>query len=116
MEGSVYNLEYLKSISSGDDVFILDMIRTFIDNVPAELAKINFYIETKNWRKAGEESHKFVSNLIYLSLEKLKTIAIEIEENGIGAINTDKIPDLFLKLKMGCEEVIIQLKHDFNIA
>ena len=110
-----YNLDYLDSISGGDQEFIIDMISTFLVNVPEELAKIQKFIETENWTKAGEESHKFASNLLFLNIENLKMIAIEIEEKGMGLIDTETIPELFIELKNGCIQVIEELKIDFNL-
>ena len=110
-----YSLNYLNSISGGDESFILDMIATFISNVPEELGKIKGFINQKNWNKAGQTAHKFASNLLFLEIEELKLIAIEIEENGLNETNIEFIPDLVEKLETGCYQIIEELKRDFNI-
>ena len=115
MDEKQYNLEYLDSISGGDQEFVIDMIRTFVMNVPEELNKIQKFVETENWTKAGEESHKFASNLLFLNIERLKVIAIEIEEKGLGLSEVNTIPVLYKQLRKGCFEVIEELKHDFNV-
>ena len=110
-----YRLDYLNSISGGDESFIVDMVQTFIANVPEELNKIKGFVNQKNWNKAGQIAHKFASNLLFLEIEELKLIAIEIEENGINETNIEKIPDLIEKLETGCYQIIDELKRDFNV-
>ncbi len=109
-----YSLEYLQSISCGDDNFILDMMQTFIAEVPKELNKIREFVNQKNWINAGKTAHKFASNLLFLENEELKSIAIQIEENGINQINIDKIDELTYKLEAGCSIIIEELKRDFS--
>lgn len=110
-----YSLEYLESISSGDKDFILDMIQTFISNVPEELDKIRELVLDKNWNMAGHTAHKFASNLLFMENEELKSMAVQIEELGINETNTDEIPDLLKKLEQGCNIIIDELKRDFKI-
>jgi len=108
-----YSLDYLESISGGDKEFVEDMLKTFIVSVPEELAKIEKYINESNWRKVGEEAHKFGSNLLYLELEDLKQLTLKIESYGLDAQSLDEIPQLFNELKHGCYNIINILKNDF---
>lgn len=109
-----YSLEYLESISGGDKEFIKDMLQTFVKTVPEELKKIQQSIQNSNWKKAGEEAHKFGSNLLYLELNELKNIIITIETYGLEMEHTEEIPVLFDKLSAGCYQIIEQLKNDFD--
>ncbi len=108
-----YSLDYLESISGGDKGFVEDMLRTFIVSVPEELVKIEKFINESNWRKVGEEAHKFGSNLLYLELEDLKKLALKIESYGLSEEHLGEIPDLFRDLKNGCNNIISILKKDF---
>ena len=110
-----YNLDYLQSISGGDEDFVKDMLITFITNVPEELEKIKNLVADKNWQKVGENAHKFASSLLLLKLEHLKTIATQIEEYGLEMKDLDQIPDLLGSLENGCFELITELKRDFNV-
>jgi HPt (histidine-containing phosphotransfer) domain-containing protein len=109
-----YSLDYLKSISGGDEDFIKDMIQTFVSSVPEELKKIEGAIKQSDWMKAGEFAHKFGSNLMYLELEELKKIVGNIETYGLGMKHTNEIPLLFEKLSAGCFQIIELLKKDFD--
>jgi HPt (histidine-containing phosphotransfer) domain-containing protein len=108
-----YRLDYLNSISGGDAVFIDEMIQTFISNVPGELIKIRQLAENKEWRQVGAEAHRFASNLVFLELDKLRSIAVEIEIAGMSQMQTEKILGLLTLLEEGCNYIIQQLKHDF---
>ncbi len=110
-----YNLDYLKSISGGDQDFVLDMLQTFVNNVPEELTKIRNLVSIKNWQKVGEDAHRFSSSMLFLGLDQLKTITTRIEEFGINKVNTDQIPELLNQLENGCNQLILELKRDFNV-
>lgn len=110
----LYSLNYLKSISGGDEEFIQDMIQTFVNTVPEELLKIKSLIDQENWVKTGETAHKFGSNLLYLELDDLRGIITSIENYGLEMEHTDEIPVLFDKLSKGCSQIIDQLKKDFD--
>ena len=115
MADKQYNLDYLNSISGGDQDFIKDMLETFVTNVPLELNKIKELVASENWHKAGEDAHRFASSLLYLGLDELRTIATKIEDFGIEKINIDQIPGLLNQLEKGCSQLIIELKEDFNV-
>jgi HPt (histidine-containing phosphotransfer) domain-containing protein len=115
MNKKQYNLDYLNSISDGDQEFIIDMVKTFIETVPEELNKIKSLIEINSWGRVGEEAHKFASNLLFFNNEELKLVAIAIEDSGTNLNKIEKIPDLFIQLESGCYEIIKELKLDFNI-
>lgn len=110
-----YNLDYLNSISGGDQEFVLDMLQTFVTNVPEELSKIKDFVIAGNWQKVGEDTHKFASSLLFLGLNNLKVIATQIEEMGLNRKDTNSIPELLHLLENGCNQVILELKQDFNV-
>jgi HPt (histidine-containing phosphotransfer) domain-containing protein len=115
MEEKLYNLDYLNSISGGDQEFINEMIRTFVVSSPDEIIAIKRLAADKSWIKVGEESHRFASSLLFLGLDNLKALAIDIENKGLQQIDGDKIPVLLEQLEDGCSQVITQLKRDFNV-
>jgi HPt (histidine-containing phosphotransfer) domain-containing protein len=110
-----YNLDYLEEISGGDPEFILDMVRTFVENAPIDIDEIKKLVNAHNWKKAGEEAHRFASSLLFLQLLDLKAIAVEVEERGIQHNEVDKIPALLDILEKGCWATIKELKEDFKI-
>jgi HPt (histidine-containing phosphotransfer) domain-containing protein len=115
MAEKAYNLDYLNSISGGDQDFVKDMIVTFIINAPEEINKIKNWVTTENWQKVGEDAHRFASSLLFLGLDKLKDMAIQIEEMGLNQTNVHHITVLLGQLEKGCYQIIEELKHDFNV-
>ena len=115
MEEKHYNLDYLNSISGGDQDFIKDMLETFISNVPEDLKKIRGLMVAENWQKVGEDAHKFASSLLFLGLDNLKSIATNIEESGLNRKNIQNIPIMLDELENGCNALILELKRDFNV-
>ena len=109
-----YSLDYLNSISGGDNDFVKEMIQTFLTNVPEELLKIRQLVEKKDWQIIGFEAHRFASNLVFLELNSLRDIAVKIENYGTNQKQTDQIPDLFNQLEAGCGQIIQKLKKDFS--
>lgn len=114
MTEKAYNLDYLNSISGGDEEFVKDMIQTFISHTPEEISNLRSLINEKNWQKVGEDAHRFASSLLFLGLENLKALAVQIEEMGIQQNDVHHIPALLDQLELGCRQIIEQLKRDFN--
>ena len=109
-----YSLDYLNSISGGDNDFVKEMIQTFLSNVPVELVNMRQLIEKSDWPIVGSEAHRFASNLVFLELNTLRNIAVQIEEMGTNQKHTDQIPGLFLQLEEGCNQIIRKLQNDFS--
>jgi len=115
MAEKAYNLDYLESISGGDQEFVKDMILTFISNVPEDLKKLKSFAADKNWRQVGEDAHRFASSLLFLGLNELKKTANVIESMGLDQNNVDLIPNLLDQLEKSCYQIIEELKRDFII-
>ncbi len=115
MAEKAYNLDYLHSISGGDQDFVKDMIVTFIINVPEEINKIKNWVTIENWQKVGEDAHRFASSLLFLGLDELKDMATQIEEMGLNQTDVHHISALLDQLEKGCYQIIKELKHDFNV-
>lgn len=110
-----YSLDYLNSISGGDNDFVKDMVQTFVSNIPGELLKFRQLVEKKEWNLVGAESHRFASNLVFLELNNLRNIAVKIENLVTSQKQTEQIPDLLIHLEKGCNQIIQELKNDFSL-
>lgn len=110
-----YNLDYLNEISGGDKDFILDMIQTFFNNTPNEIAELKGLTQNGEWLKVGENAHKFAPSLQFLGLNSLRPIINQIEDYAFAKEHTEMILPLVLKLEAQCMLVLDELKSDFNI-
>ncbi len=115
MSTKSYNLSYLKEISGGDEEFILDMIQTFIENTPIEIATLRNYIKEEKWDLLGENAHRFAPSLQFLGLVSLRPVINQIEDFSFNRKNLDQISSLIDKLDTECNLVSEELKNDYNL-
>jgi signal transduction histidine kinase/CheY-like chemotaxis protein len=99
----VINMEYLRSLSRGDEDFEKNMIRSFSEQVPADLKALKTAIDHKNYKEIRSITHNMKSTVSYLGLHQvtplLQQMEIESEkENGITAIS-----DNFISLEATCQ-------------
>lgn len=115
MSNKRYNLSYLKEISGGDESFVLDMVQTFIENSPSEIANLKMYASGEKWELLGENAHRFAPSLQFLGLIALRPVINKIEDFSFGKKNLDQIPSLLDILSTECNLVSDELKKDFNL-
>jgi len=74
------DLTFLKEISDGDQDFINDVLNTFLDEMPKDMAQMNQAITEQDIVMIGKMAHKTKSTLQTLGLFELKEAAFEIEQ------------------------------------
>jgi HPt (histidine-containing phosphotransfer) domain-containing protein len=110
-----YDLSYLKEISGGDEDFILDMIQTFIENTPNEIAILRNYAKEEKWDLLGENAHRFAPSLQFIGLISLRPVINQIEDFSFSRKNLDQISSLLDKLDTEYSLVSEELKKDYNL-
>jgi signal transduction histidine kinase/CheY-like chemotaxis protein len=86
---AVININYLRSLSKGDEKFEKKMIESFSEQIPQEINELKSAIDQKNYKKIGSVAHNMKSTVSYLGLQKLILLLEEIEiesKNGITRI------------------------------
>ena len=114
MENKIYNLNYLKELSSGDKEFEDSMISYFIANAPAILENVDQLVADEDWKEIREVIHRYIPNLNMMGAESFIETANTIEVNTEQGVNLETVPGLWLQLKEWSIELIDQLKADFN--
>lgn len=114
MGAKSYNLSYLNEISGGDKDFITDMIQTFVNNSPNEIADLEHYAEAGEWDKLGEYAHKFAPGLQFMGVVSLRPVINQIEDFAFKRNNLDKIPELIVRLKAECSQVCDELRETYK--
>lgn len=74
------DLTFLKEISDGDQSFINDVLHTFLDEMPKDMAQLNQAITEQDIVMIGRMAHKTKSTLQTLGLFELKELALNIEQ------------------------------------
>jgi HPt (histidine-containing phosphotransfer) domain-containing protein len=131
----ITNLEYLMELSKGDQYFISEMIRIFLEENPREIKMLEDGINGKDFQLINLAAHKLRSTLPFVGIEKLiekevvdiETLAcnnavqkIEVapdEDHDIRKIEIittnrstlRKIEELFPKVKAVCEQARSEL-------
>jgi CheY-like chemotaxis protein len=108
---SVIDLEYLKIISKGDEVFEKNMIRSFSIQMPEELNRLKSSILERDYEQIGSIAHNMKSTLAYMGLRQLTPLLQQIEQeckkqNGITRIN-----DNFTLISATCKLAITEAKE-----
>lgn len=76
------DLTFLKEISDGDQAFINDVLRTFLEEMPKDIAQMSQALNTKDYVSVGKMAHKTKSTLQTLGLHDLKQLAFTIEQTS----------------------------------
>jgi signal transduction histidine kinase/CheY-like chemotaxis protein len=108
---SVIDLEYLKILSKGDEVFEKNMIRSFSTQMPEELNRLKSSIIDKNYEQIGSIAHNMKSTLSFMGLNQLTPLLLQIEQeckkqNGITRIN-----DNFTLISATCQLAITEARE-----
>jgi len=74
------DLTFLKEISDGDQDFINDVLNTFLDEMPKDIAQMNQAVADQDIVMIGRMAHKTKSTLQTLGLFELKELALKIEQ------------------------------------
>jgi HPt (histidine-containing phosphotransfer) domain-containing protein len=113
--GKLYNLEYLEEISSGDSGFIIDMLNDFVKNTPDILSEIDKHINAADWEQLYKSVHKFIPTFEFVGAEKIRNELRNLEQISKSQTNLESIDPLLKNIKSFCNNIILEIKSDFNI-
>ena len=106
-------------MADGDEDFITSVISVFLEEVPADLETLESAIQNKDYEMVYQMAHKIKPNVDLLGMEQTRATALEIETLGkseeISKVNSEEIASKFPLLKQDVNQVISELKKDFNL-
>lgn len=111
----IYNLEKINEMAEGDEDFIISVISVFLEEVPVDLQALETAIEEKDFNQIYKMAHKIKPNVDLLGMEQTRANALEIETLGKSERSFEAIQDKFPILKKDVEQVIMELKKDYNL-
>jgi len=106
------DLSYLKQLSNGDNKFIHEMLKLFIDQTPDVLNRMSGYIESKDWKPLGSAAHKMKPSVMFVGLKEIETDLRNLEDYATEGKNIEQIPGIFNKIKDTCNIAIVELKEE----
>lgn len=106
------DLSLLYEISSDDTSYVQAMISTFIENMPATIAKMEESLNSGDYNQLYKSAHYAKSSLSVIKISDMLSIAEKIEQYARTGQNTALIPSLFeqFKLKYNLAEQLLLLK------
>lgn len=111
----IYSLDKINEMAEGDQDFISSVISVFLEEVPEDLIGLEAALEEANYEQVYQLAHKIKPNVDLLGMEQSRAIALEIETLGKSEANMSKIKNLFPGLKKDIEQVVSELRKDFDL-
>ncbi len=111
----IYSLDKLNEMADGDNDFINSVISVFLEEVPTDLEMLEQAIEKKDYPNVYQLAHKIKPNVDLLGMEQARANALEIETLGKKEGSGAEIERLFPLLKNDINQVVSELKKDYNI-
>jgi PAS domain S-box-containing protein len=111
----LYDLTLVNELARGNEEFILNLSKIFIDTVPPTSKEMVSACEKKNWEQVGKLAHKLKSTIDTMCINSLKDDIRLIEKNGKDKTNIDAMPGLVEKADQVITKVTEQLKAEFKL-
>ncbi|WP_420593390.1 Hpt domain-containing protein [Robiginitalea biformata] len=111
----IYNLDKINEMADGDSDFVLSVVSVFLEEVPVDLSELETAIAASNYEQVYKLAHKIKPNVDLLGMEQTRAIALEIETLGKSEGNMETIRERFPVLKRDVEQVIGELRNDFDV-
>ncbi len=111
----IYSLDKINEMADGDDDFINSVISVFLEEVPQDLEGLENALEAGNYEQVYQLAHKIKPNVDLLGMEQTRAAALQIETLGKSEANMAEIQNVFPSLKKDIEQVVSELKNDFNL-
>lgn len=104
------NLEFLHKSLHGKKDLILEIINTFLEQIPEDLDTINEAINTENYIIIKNRAHKMRSTVSIVEISELETILSEIEDLAKTEKGMDKIKLLNHQLRTICDQALKEME------
>lgn len=111
----IYSLDKINEMAEGDSEFVLSVISVFLEEVPEDLSGLEQAVAASNYDQVYKLAHKIKPNVDLLGMEQTRAIALEIETLGKSEGNMATIRERFPLLKRDVEQVISELRKDFEV-
>lgn len=113
-DGLLYDLSTIRSISGGDEGFVMKMVALFIETVPQNVNELNAALDAENWDMVSKMAHKLKSTLDSMGIISVKQDIRTVEQNAKNKESLDILPDLIDNITITIGACIEQLKKISN--
>jgi HPt (histidine-containing phosphotransfer) domain-containing protein len=97
-------LDRLREMIGGDDAFLIELIHTFLEDAPNELARMRQALDSRDAALLRRAAHTLKSNSADFGATALRQMCKELEEMGKQGV-FDGAPELILEIVAEYERV-----------
>jgi PAS domain S-box-containing protein len=108
--GKTTDLTYLKEMSNNDRGFIVEMIQSFITQMPRDIENIWFHFANEDYNDIANLVHKIKPAITFMGIHDLKDLVLEIEEHAKNR-NPDMLESQLKIFDRTCGLAIVELKE-----
>lgn len=93
------DLAYLKDMAGDSPEFLIEMLDTFVEQIPTYMDDLEKAILAKDWKATSEFAHKLKPTFYYVGREDVRDFVQEIEKNAREQVNLENIESSFNQIK-----------------
>ncbi len=111
---SIYNLDNLREMAEGDEVFLREMLKTFIEELPEDVAAMNDAIDNHNAVLTYQIAHKMKPNLKIFGLHLDEQVK-RLEHWSKSDLKKEDVMKDAREIESTVLTVCNELKQDYNL-
>lgn len=112
----LYNLSSIRSISRGNEIFVVKMVNMFITQTPQQVAEMENRFSHGDYKGMSVIAHKIKPSIDNMGIASLKTPIRKIEKIGKDGVADDELPALVKRVAKTINEVVEALQKKFEIT
>ena len=109
-----YNLDELKIMADGDEEFLQEMLKTFIEELPEDIKAMNDAIENSNATLTYQIAHKMKPNLQIFGLDLSDNVKM-LEQWSKSNLKQAEILRYAKEITETVNVVCQEIKQDYNL-
>jgi signal transduction histidine kinase/FixJ family two-component response regulator len=115
MEERIVNLQYLKQMAEGNEIFVNKAINLFLQKAPVDVENLFENLKKKDWNNLKLLCHKVKSSFAILGMKSLQEIMQTIEKDcADNNINEEKFETLLKQTRLFTQRAIDELSVELQ--
>ncbi len=106
---NITKLDYIEKIAAGDQVFIKEIIDTFILQIPMFTENMKNYLENGQFDLLAREAHTAKSSVILFGLDHLAKRLKEFQLLALEQEETESYPEFIREFEETCQNAVIEM-------
>ena len=111
----LFDIKKLLQIGGGNNDFIMQMLKLFINDVPQSVQKIKDAYDTRDYETMKYLTHRIRPSLHNMSVNSIKNEVLQIEKLAEKAENHPSLEKMIDNMIHVTNKVVVQLKSEYNI-